>query len=88
MSPELETLDQLLGGNLPLKVVLSLYPDADAVRRGVLGLIAGGDVCLRGEDGMDVPHWRCRELLGNETDMQEIEQMKLWITAQGALRIT
>jgi hypothetical protein len=37
---------------------------------------------------MDVPHWRCRELLGNETDMQEIEQMKLWITAQGALRIT
>ena len=87
MSPELETLDQLLGGDLPLKVVLRLYPDADAFKRGVLGLIAGGDVCLLDADYKEVPHWRCRELFKDQTEMQQMEQMKLKITAQGALGI-
>jgi hypothetical protein len=87
MSSELETLDQLLGGDLPLKVVMQLYPDADAFRRGVLGLIADGDVCLLGADYTEVPHWRCRKLFAGDTEMQEMERMKLRITAQGVLRI-
>ena len=29
MSPELETLDQLLGGDLPLTVIRKLFPDAE-----------------------------------------------------------
>ena len=87
MSPELETLDQLLGGDLSLKVVLRLYPDADCFKRGVLGLIAGGDVCLLDADYTEVPRWRCRELFKDQTEMEQMEQMKLRITAQGALRI-
>ena len=87
MSPELETLDQLQGGDLSLKVVLRLYPDTNAFKRGVLGLIAGGDACLLGADYTEVPHWRCRELFADETEIEHMEQMKLRITAKGALRI-
>ena len=87
MSPELETLDQLLGSDLSLAVVLRLYPDARAFKLGVLGLIACGDVCLLSSDDREVPLWHCRELFADETVMQEVEQMKLRITAQGALRI-
>ncbi len=45
MSAELETLDQLLGGVLSLAVIRNLYPDGDAFRRGVFGLLSSGDVC-------------------------------------------
>jgi hypothetical protein len=30
MTPELETLDQLQGSDLPLQIILRLFPDADA----------------------------------------------------------
>lgn len=87
MSPELETLDQLLGGDLSLELIRRLYPNAPAFRGGVLGLIAGGDVCLLTSDDIQMPHWRCRELFADDADMSEISQMKLRITAQGAGRI-
>jgi len=88
MSPELETLDQLLGSNLLLGVVLRFYPDATAFKRGVLGLITSGDVCLFTNDNIEVPSWRRQELFVRGTVMQEMECMKLRITPQGARRIT
>ena len=87
MSPELETLDQLLGSELSLNVIIRLFPDGSAFKRGVLGLIDAGDVCLVAKDGSEIPHWRCRELFVNGTVMQELEQMKLRITAEGVRRI-
>ena len=87
MSPELETLDQLLGGDLSLRVVSRLYPDAAAFKCGVLGLIASGDVSLlTAEDGA-LPYWHCRELLVDASAAREMEHLKLRITAQGTLRI-
>ena len=88
MSPELETLDQLQGDDLPLRIVLRLFPDAMAFKRGVLGLITGGDVRLLTGDDVEVPSWRCRELFVDETVMEEMEHMKLRITPQGVRRIT
>lgn len=87
MSPELETLDQLLGNDLPLGAILRVYPDANAFMRGVLGLITAGDVRLLTNDDVAVPSWRCRELFVDGTVMQEMENMKLRITPQGARRI-
>jgi hypothetical protein len=87
MSPELETLDQLLGSDLSLAIVLRLYSDAAAFKLGVHGLIASGDVCLLTTDGMEVSNWRCRELFIDGTVMQDLEQMRLRITPQGARRI-
>jgi hypothetical protein len=88
MSPELETLDQLTGDDLPLSVILRLYPDAVAFRQGVLGLITTGDVRLLTNDGMGVPAWRYRELFDDGIVMQELERLRLTITHQGAGRVT
>ena len=41
MSPELETLDQLLGGALALAIIRGCYPDHDRFVRGVSGLSPG-----------------------------------------------
>jgi hypothetical protein len=87
MSPELETLDQLLGSDLLLVIVLRLYPDTAAFKRGVLGLITGGDVWLLTIDDAEVPAWRCRGLFEGAALMHEMEHMKLRITPQGARRI-
>ena len=88
MSPELETLDQLLGSDLPLGIVLRLYSDAAAFKRGVLGLITSGDVRLFTNDDAEVPSWRCRVIFAEGTVMEEMERMKLRITPQGVRRIT
>jgi hypothetical protein len=37
MSPELETLDQLLCGELKLRIIASLFATTEAFERGVLG---------------------------------------------------
>ena len=87
MSPELETLDQLLGGVLPLAVIRNFYPDVDAFRLGVFGLLTSGDVRLLPLDHTDVQSWRWRELFVDGTVTKELESMNLKITAQGARRI-
>jgi hypothetical protein len=87
MTPELETLDQLVGGDLPLKIIRGLYPDAEAFRRGVLGLLSCGDVLLLMIDRTEVPKWRWRELFVEGMVMDELGNMRLTITDQGARRI-
>jgi hypothetical protein len=87
MSPELETLDQLLGGELPLAVIRSLYPDVDSFKRGVLALLTSGDVCLLRTDRTNVPAWGWREMFLNGSNMEELGDLKLKITQQGARRI-
>jgi hypothetical protein len=87
MSPELETLDQLLGGALPLAAIRDVYPNEDAFRLGVLGLLNSGDVCLLTIDHNDVPSWRWRELFVDGAVMKELGGMNLKITAQGTRRI-
>lgn len=87
MTPELETLDQLQGSDLPLEIILRLFPDADAFRRGVMGLITCGDVCLLTVGGIEVPAWRHRELFVDGLVMQEMRNLKLSITAHGVGRI-
>ena len=86
-TPELETLDQLQGGDLPLTVIRSVYPSDERFKQGVFGLLSCGDVCLLEADLTSVPAWRWRELFVEGTVMNELENMRLSITAQGALRI-
>jgi hypothetical protein len=87
MSPELETLDQLLCGALSLGIILRLYPDASAFQRGVHGLLSVGDVRLLAGDGIEVPAWRWRELFIEGGVMNTLDQLMLDITDQGARRI-
>jgi hypothetical protein len=87
MTPELETLDQLLDGDLSLKIIRKLYPDAAGFKRGAFGLLPSGGVRLLMIDKTEVPKWRWRELFVEESAMDELEEMKLTITGQGVSRI-
>lgn len=87
MSPELETLDQLLSGNLSLALIRNLYPDAEAFERGVLGLLRSGDVVLRTAQETEVPSWRWRELFVDGRVAEELNDFQLEITEQGAKRV-
>jgi hypothetical protein len=83
MSPELETLDQLLGGPMPLATIRTLYPDAEAFRAGVGGLLKTGEVLLCGANDAPLPAWQYREILGAES----CPGLTLKITDKGAARI-
>lgn len=87
MSPELETLDQLLSGDLSLAIIQRVYPNIDAFKRGVLGLLNGGDVCVLEADGAIVAEWRWRELFGENSAPYDPAKLKLRLTAQGAHRV-
>jgi hypothetical protein len=84
MSPELEILDQLLGGDLPLSVVRSLFNDEGRFARGVLALLRIGEVRLLAADGREVPRWKWPEALGPGSDETEA---RLSITPAGASRV-
>jgi len=87
MSPELETLDQLLGGELWLKTVFSIYPDENSFVRGVLALLSSGDVCLQRSDGSDVPEYQWKQLFRDGSLLNDLEDFRLKITEQGVRRI-
>ena len=46
MSLELETLDQLLGGQMPVAVIRLIFPSDERFQQAMLGLLAGGDIEL------------------------------------------
>lgn len=86
MSPELETLDQLQGGELPLLVVRKLYPSDTAFFQGIAGLLAGGDIRLL-DDESEIPEWRWNRLLEATHVRQELYLLRICITEQGTRRI-
>ena len=86
MSPELETLDQLLGGDLTLRIVRTYFPSDDAFAKAVLGLLKGGDVRLLNADESEVPHWRWRGCFSGGT--ADRAELRLDLTEQGVRRIS
>jgi hypothetical protein len=86
-SPEMETLDQLLGGVVPPGVVRGLYLDDAAFLIGVLGLRTVGDVRLLTVAGQAVPQWRFRDLFIAGAVVRHLNEFHLEMTKQGASRI-
>lgn len=87
-SPELETLDQLLGGPLALSVIRTLYGDDEAFMQGVLGLLRSGDACLVTAEETETPQRRWRELFVDGVVTAELHSLRLRITDQGIRRIS
>ena len=87
-SAEIETLDQLLGGELRLSVVRQFYPSDERFCRGVLGLLQGGEVRLFDQGHAEVPSWRWRPLLERGEALPELESFTLQVTPIGAARVT
>lgn len=86
MSPELETLDQLLGGELPIHVIRGLFADDKAFIRATLAMLEAGDIRLIRDDGsLVVPHeWENFV----SAALEERSVGKFSITDQGARRIS
>jgi hypothetical protein len=81
MSPELELLDQLFGGDMPLQLVRSLFADHERFERAVSAMIGEGELRLFEVDGSEVPGWRQSEILRTS------DQARLQLTEAGARRI-
>ena len=88
MTPELEVLDQLLCGDLPLNVIVGLFPNRDHCRRALGAMLKSGEINILDPSGQLVPAWRYRELERTEELWSEGSQYRLSITEAGAKRIT
>jgi hypothetical protein len=85
MSPELETLDQLLGGDLPLSVVRQFFPSDDHFTCGLHSLLNGREIELLDARGLDVPMWRVTAFLEGRENLDD--STKVAITPTGIERI-
>jgi hypothetical protein len=87
MSPELETLDQLISGELPLLVIRRLFADDEWFVQGILAMLESGQVRLLAQDSSDVPAWRRRDALAATLSGDGGAEYGLALTSQGAKRI-
>jgi hypothetical protein len=85
MSPELETLDQLLGGDLTLAVVRGLFETDERFVQAVLAMLDVGEIRLYA-NGVEVPRWRWRDML-SAPGQSGLAEPRLTITEAGARRI-
>ena len=85
MSPELETLDQLQGGDMKLSIIRMIFPDHSRFVRGISAMLGVGEIRLRTADGKDVPRGKWSEVLAQGADEQAA--IVLSITDAGARRI-
>ena len=86
-SPELELLDQLLGGDLPLNVIADLFPDLRRCRQAVGAMQEAGEISILDSAGQPVPMWRYRELECEPGFWAEGTLFQMTITEVGAKRI-
>jgi hypothetical protein len=82
MSPELEMLDQLLGGDLPVAVVRSFFDDDQRFVHAALVMLNAREIKLLDEDGTDIPKWKWSEILKSNAGNPRIQ-----ITDGGITRI-
>jgi hypothetical protein len=88
MTPELDVLDQLLGGDLSLAVIAGLFSDQDHCRQAIGGMVKAGDVCILNADGERLPAWRYRELENAPDIWSKATPYRLSITETGAKRVS
>ena len=86
MSPELDTLDQLLGGDMELSVIRGLYDSGERFARAVEAMLHAGEVTLLA-DGVGVPRWRWIEVLAVAREQGDPNEAWLSITDAGVRQI-
>jgi hypothetical protein len=87
MSPELETLDQLAGGDLPLTVIRGLFDDGERFIRSLLAMLDAGEVRLLAADGAEFARWQWREVLIAASSPAAPSGPRLAITKIGGRRM-
>jgi hypothetical protein len=87
LSPELETLDQLCGGDMGLAIIRRLFIDDERFYRASLLMLDEGVIRLIGPNGDDVISWQWREVLSSRRVLSTLEDYRLSITERGARRM-
>jgi hypothetical protein len=85
--PELETLDQLLGGDLPLGIIRGLFGDDRRFVHAIEAMLCDGEVQLLTAEGDAVPKWQWRDVLDAAPVRSKKSGHMLSITDKGARRI-
>ena len=85
MSPELETLDQLLGGDLTLAVIRGLFETDEGFVRAILAMLDAEEILLYA-DGIEAPRWRWREML-SARGQSGLAEPRVTITEAGVKRV-
>jgi hypothetical protein len=88
MTPELEVLDQLVGGDLSLAVIADLFPDQDRCRQAIGAMLKAGEVCILDAQGQALAAWRYRELEDAPDTWSKATAYRLSITDAGAKRVS
>lgn len=86
VSLELETLDQLQGGDQKLNVIRQVFASDERFVQAIAGLLREGDVELLAE-GVVVPEWKVQALLRDGELLHNLGHYTLHLTDQGAHRI-
>ena len=87
MTPELEVLEQILDGDLPMNVIADLFSDLDHCRDAIGAMLKEDEVHVVDATRQPIPEWRYREL-ASTTDFWSVgTRYRLSITDKGAQRI-
>ena len=87
MTPELEVLDQLLGGDLPVNVIAGLFSESGRCRKAIGAMLHQGENLLLDPSDSPLSVWRYRELQSNNDFWSEGTLYRLSITEIGVKRI-
>lgn len=63
--PELDTLDQLLGGDMTLNTIRRIFPSDHRFQKAILAMLHEGEIRLLGKDGTEPPRWQWALILGD-----------------------
>ena len=89
MSPELDLLDQLLAGNMPLAVLLRLFPSIPCARHAIHAMLASDEIRLIGTDGAELQPRQSQELSrASDSDWRRAAaDLTVTLTPKGAQRV-
>jgi len=87
MTPEIEVLDQLLGGDLPLNVIAGLFPSLSLCQTALSSMVLDGQVNVLDPSGSVIPAWRLRELWAECESWRAGTEYRVTVTDEGARRV-
>jgi hypothetical protein len=82
--PELETLDQLQGGDLPLILVRRIFNNDERCQQALLAMLESKEIRIVNGDNVAVPNYRWRTALSFDDRTQDL---KVSLLEAGARRI-
>lgn len=86
MSPELQTLDELLCEDLDLAVIRGLFDAEGRFVRALTMMLRAKEILLL-VDGDEAPHWRSADLLASAGEPTGGTRVQVSITDAGARRM-